>query len=63
MVSALWAACAEGNIDSVNELLANATLQDVEIKGTSPSIFISTPRTERAGRWQPLYRADDVGLC
>lgn len=33
MVSALWKACSEGDLDSVVELLKEASSIDIEIKG------------------------------
>lgn len=33
MVSVLWKACSEGNLDQVHALLAEASAVDVEIKG------------------------------
>jgi hypothetical protein len=39
MVSALWKACADGDLQRTNELLADATALDVELKGlTFPSL-------------------------
>jgi ankyrin repeat protein len=40
MVSALWKACSDGDIESVHEFLKNATAVDIEIKGMIRSIFI-----------------------
>ncbi len=41
MVSNLWKACSEGRLDDVNDLLANATSLDIEVKGTLLLVDIS----------------------
>ena len=52
MVSPLWKACSEGNLENVAELLKEATPVDIEVKGESlvvPSpFFCARPRPRSA---------------
>jgi len=40
MVSALWKACSDGHIESVHELLKDASSIDIEIKGSTYLFFL-----------------------
>ena len=44
MVSPLWNAASEGNVESVRALLHNASPADIEIKGTSPRLVSASSR-------------------
>ena len=41
MVSALWKACSEGDLENVHESLKEASVVDIEIKGMGGFLFIS----------------------
>lgn len=43
MVSPLWKACADGDVNNVDDLLKDATSVDIEIKGGLLSPPISDP--------------------